>query len=471
MAVGIRDWDKKLAAIGIIYEVGVYTDIADSALAKFPEYDEEEISRLRYNIKSWFKTQPNFGPKGKGWFLNILANELGCPEHVTGITLVRCSFEDFLSYLPKEDREKIEKRWAHEYAEKSYDQVSEQKLAAAEVSSIEHSDFHPLLVSKSLPTETIKHGLRRGRIDQKLMYQNPESAETWEGVVNCADYPMYDHCRDALGRLTETDGWQNAFGSNGPKSVVMLGGGGAGSKDTLLLSKLLKKYDYSNESPLSYIIVDSSPYMIVRSLQFIHSKESILNLQGNHAIQTVVYDIMKLSGDTPLRYCGKPAAWFLTGGTIGNLNEQEFFQSVADIAEKDDLLVVGIDSIKPGDEDELSQELDIIYNNDALRWLITSPLRAVLTEINSEESMKSALSRVNVQAVEGYSNGYSLVPGSMSAVFSIDIDEREIVLLTSTRYNKESFIDFAAKFGWEYVDESASSMRDTFQHLAFKLRS
>ena len=86
--------------------------------------------------------------------------------------------------------------------------------------------------------------------------------------------------------------------------------------------------------------------------------------------------------------------------------------------------------------------------------------RELLDQVNS----------VNVAVVSNGETGnpHSSVPGSCTAVFSIEAVGRKIVLATSTRYQPEEMVQFARGYRWEHIVTVGSAQSSTFKQFLFR---
>jgi len=158
----------------------------------------------------------------------------------------------------------------------------------------------------------------------------------------------------------------------------------------------------------------------------------------------------------------------ITGGTIGNLSEAAFFRSLDQVAVRGDMLVMSADTI-----DELSSEDQRIlvskYDNQDLRLWLKPVVRGVLSESESShpESLEHALSRIKVHLRSSDNGHVSDIAQSRSVVVTLDIKGREVILLTSTRYQTSQLSAYAASHGWECRGQISTQANPNFKQFLF----
>ena len=101
-------------------------------------------------------------------------------------------------------------------------------------------------------------------------------------------------------------------------------------------------------------------------------------------------------------------------------------------------------------------------------WRFIRPVvRAVLSESNAQESVSSALARIRVKLSPGGDVYPSDVPGGWSVIVTLDIDGREVILVTSTRYQSTELINYAVRFGWHAVCQIPSPLNPHYKQFLF----
>lgn len=303
------------------------------------------------------------------------------------------------------------------------------------------------------------------KIDQKLCYMSPQAPGNWDLVTQAIDYKQFDACKSALNKMLNSPEWINYCKEKGPDGVVCLGAGSA-QKDVLILESIIKHTTGLDSGPLHYSLVDSSSYMLSDTLNKV--KKSLYG-ESRRTIETngLNKDFNCLKKWKELRRQHRNVAWFINGGTIGNIEEKAFFKSIASQSNRGDLLSISIDTLS--DDVGLSKETDLKsrYDKKYIRDLIKPSLSYIWPELNIDKSFQQTLKDIKYQYVEGQL--HSDVYASRSVEFSIrDKNHDKIVLLTSTRYKEEYFVKFARDFGFSHKFTSYSKGSGTQKIVSFE---
>jgi len=244
----------------------------------------------------------------------------------------------------------------------------------------------------------------------------------------------------------------------------MLCGGGAHSKDAVLIKSLLDSAKQSNtgNKRKKYSLVDRSSAMLELSRTKI---EELLDKKHGHdaiEVKALRRDVMAMNGSEPIRSQGN-IAWFNTGGTLGNLDENQFFESLNKVSQKGDLLIIGVNCIDESGEVDL-EALAKEYESDVVKDLVAVPLSAVWSSLSVDESPDEALASINVEAV---ADTYSAVSNAITVVAKLPSKTMgDIILFKSSRYCEKSLIDFSASYQWQHV-ASIEGLDDTFKQIVF----
>jgi hypothetical protein len=247
----------------------------------------------------------------------------------------------------------------------------------------------------------------------------------------------------------------------------MLAGGGAPTKDLLLMRNLLKQ-SYIQDR-VHYHLMDISPYMLIESWLWI--SEHSRTIDGYEKIDLGLFyaDVLDLTeGDRKYFHEHGKVIFGITGGTVGNFSEAAFFRSLDHASEPDDLLVISADTIDGIPSNELDRTLIHKYNHPDFRRFIRPVVRAAISESKVKESADSALDRIKVTLRPGGCGNPGDVPESWSVIVTLEIDGREITLVTSTRYESPELIAFAAGYGWEPVCQIPSPLDHHFMQFLFR---
>lgn len=449
---GIVDWDLKKDALKRL--LAAFTD---GELVKAVAGNDVKGDAIVQNglVGKWANHQPT----QYRWFfeqlLRKLRSDVGCSDQMTLAVILNASYGEFLDKIPYEKRGGLPK------------QPINGNKASSEVSGLPGSlAYHPIYLAVGSDVETIEDGVRRGRVDQRHYYLSPESARRWMAVISSRAYPTYEECFVGLKTFVKGDAFQRFLASAEWEGVVMLGGGGAPSKDSLIITRLLS-YAPSAE-PIRYSLVDISFYMLEQSLNWLDANLRTLGKREKVEFQAIRCDFMDLRGvRSLLRREGKRIAWFLTGQTLGNIDEKKFFASVREETKSGDLLTVGTEFVDDIDDKEELKRLEKKLDNDEVRDFLRLPVQLVCSVLDDGTRLDEALRRIKVRIVDGFARGHSTVPGTQTVEVYVTLPGREITLVTSTRYDEAKLIEFAGGFGFRHAETTASPDNQNYRHISF----
>jgi len=433
------------------------------------EENQEFALRVYDCFRKWYKHDPRKegGPRE---FWDRLAVELDCDGTVNGVMLIDADIDRFIEYLPDYRRDRARELLAHIRSNGKLEALVVAPIppVPGETARAHLSDAASLIwLRQEGQVETIATGLRAGKIDQKHYYLDPDAARAWSKLVNADAYPTYDHCKRALQVLFDSEPWKELVKSTGPKSAVMLAGGGAPTKDLLLMRSLLAETD--STEPLYYYLLDISFYMLTDSRSWILDHWRTVEGFERVRLQLVYHDVLKMTGlDRAIFHERGNAVFAITGGTIGNFSEVTFFRSLDRAAEDGDLLIISADTIDGVPSHDVEKTLTHKYNNSDLRRFIEPVVRAVVSESHAGESVPTALNRIEVRLQPGPETQSSDVPSSWSVNVKLKIDRGDVILVTSTRYQSSELIKYAAQFGWQAVHQVASPLNPNFKQFLFR---
>ncbi len=490
--MAIQDWKLKKEIVRIAFGQVRQNDVPDIVMDA-NNFDENQYGFAWANLLEMYghrfdKERINVGPNSKyRQFFCELCEQLACNEIVPGTAIIEKSAEEFVKTLPQKTKEKLvsalnqggvqfEFREAIETIiqnlnEPISDGIATIRAPELNLFSTQGKSWYPIYYTPSETLPTIQEGLNNGHIDQSLYYQNTDAVNRWYSITNDEFYTGFDQCKTGLLKLNRHQEWQSFVNSKTFDGVVMLCGGGAHSKDAVLIKCLLEvatKQRDKNEKhkKLKYSLIDRSSAML--ELSRAKLEELIDKKNGNEHIevQALRRDVISMNGSEPLRLQGN-LAWFITGGTLGNLEEGSFFDSINKVSRENDLLIVGVgclDSSATLDLEAVAKE----YERDVVKDLVAVPLSAVWGSLSIEESLEDALSSIIVEAIP---NKYSDVPNAITVVAKLPSKAMgEIILFKSSRYDECSFIDFAKQNGWNHK-MSIDGLDGSFKQLVFKKES
>jgi hypothetical protein len=452
MASPIRDWHRKLEVIqgllGFAHKNQVYTWAVNQAGAGSRESDRAES--FEGAAKKWEINAPSDMYKDELVQLSILVFNDARPE--TLAFFKEASVEEF-----------NERRAALKAANDG--------LAEDDRPDWELSDHHTLFALDQERILSVRESMKSRRLDQRLYYMNIDSAQAWQELINSGDYQLYNWCSESLGVMMHSNTWKAALASGDIESIVMLGGGGAATKDIKILSALADaEYRRGASEKTRYVILDISPHMISSSILKIKKyfqREPAAGKLFN--VESFVADMLGVAGfKRHLRRRQSKNLWFITGGTIGNFNEGRLVEVLNQMALPEDLLAVGIDTY---DAHNLAAQKDLIlkkYKPSAILEFLATPLSILLHQIHVGGHRSNRLptrplgQSISVDLVDGRKAGYSDIDGSQTVEVKLVLEEQQrangppqdedsYTLLTSTRYDLEAFQHWFSIRGWRTV--------------------
>jgi hypothetical protein len=463
---GIPDWTKKRNVIKAL--LSEFTDKKMVTAVVGDDYQDVDV--LIDAQRKWHK----HWPMSQVQFWNTLATRLNCEPSVKGVALANASIIDFIGMLPAADRQ----------AAREAAGVSETTITTAATSAVTMTDAGGpsstenifFLCYKKVP-QSISAGVEDGMVDTRHYYSTPDAAETWRNLVSTDSYSQYEECEAGLRKLTEHSSWQEALRLASPTTAVMLAGGGGPTKDIILLKCLLEQ-STTSKLPITMLLVDVNFHMLAQTRAILNRAKTKLNGHERASLQYACADVLELDefvADPPPAFARNGrfqrngrSVFAITGGTIGNLSEYKFFQSIQKIATLGDLLIVSADTVDELPQEDLEKRLRTKYDNPEMQQMILPGVIAVLKQFQLHETVQAALKRVEVRVLSSTTSTLSDVPDSWNVTSVLKAKDREITLLNSTRYSAPSFAAFAMKFGWELVCTVPSPLNQHYLQFAFR---
>jgi len=412
-----------------------------SAFAAEVENQTEDAADLAGSFKSYNTSKPT-GKRGHVFVKCVVdrLKEKGCNDIGLEESFINFPYRDFLNRLSGTVRDAL--------------------LVQTES---EDNVLHQALLHRNLSLDRIK--ISQGRLDQKLYYLNPDSAHTWNDLINAGQYKTYIECSDSLEKFVsnDDDNWTIPVSKAEITNIVMLGGGGP-SKDLLILNSVLENCTCNER--INYTIVDISSHMLMGAFQIVDKNLIIQGRRNRVNLVPVLSDFMELpAAKWQLRPKGKRVVWFLPGATLGNLNENAFFRAIKQLTEAGDILVIGAETIGEGPD---PNAILATYASPAVREFLSTPLRAGWHALGLGGSLGAALKELKIEAVSGTATGHSTVPDSVVIEIAIHINGRKIVLITSARYDEMRLCEAARPFGFVYKTAIPSRRNPNYKQFVFQ---
>lgn len=320
----------------------------------------------------------------------------------------------------------------------------------------------------------IEQMFERQHIDQLIIYESEKAARAWNAVLQNRNYKQYGHCEEALSKLLASDEWKNFVKTSQPDGFVKLGAGSP-SKDLMIIESMasILKADQA----ITASIIDYSQPMIDLSNAELCSMldKSVLSLYDKVILKPVKTNFLDLKPIDCIRRPGVPIAFFITGGTIGNLNEAEFLSSIKRVAEPGDKLIVCAETIP---EDIQSNEefdkyenylLEKYQHTDAQDMLAPALEKIWFLLEHSERYEEAKRTSIVPKIVRGRRDGITSIAKSISVVFEVVGGLKPIRLIASTRYNLSRLIEFVEEDGFLLDSTFHSSENQQFVATSFTL--
>ena len=463
---GVRDWDLKVAVMKVVLNCYTIGDIVERA---YPD-DLDLALKTEQKFRTWGETNPT--SKASIDFFNRLAIEMDCVPGTTGMMLIKASITRFVNLLASEAKQDI----AFEALEAIGFRDDEVLTAGVKVAGIDGvfpagprqppTNYRNIFVPRKGKLETIHTGIHRGRVSEKHYYLTPEAAVTWSELVNADRYPTYDQCKLGLKALVGSPEWDALIGRQPVTAAVILCGGGSPTKDMVLINGLLDQ-PLPETVVIDYVLLDISPYMLLSSVWWL--EEILSTVSGGERINMIpLCEDVRTEFDRSAYDRGEGRTLFaITGGTIGNLSEREFFRQLP--AHEGDLLIVSADSL-PADDPGNVGSLIAKYNHREMRKFVSPAVHALIRHFDLQETFAKAFERIRVGIAEG-ELANSDVPGSASVTMTATIEATDVTLLSSTRYVHDELVKFAAGFGWKHVASIPSPSNVNFTQFLFEKSS
>lgn len=442
--------------------------------------DGEAAIKAYGNFHKWTTSRPT-RKDGPAIFFDDLARTLECDEAVTGVMLIDTTLDEFISLLnpekqamaraalkigPTADLPELAKAAAEAAQTGNSDMLA--VANSLQAGRLTYRNFKRMLVQHRGHIESIKNGIAAGRINQRHYYLSPEAAVAWNNLVRAEAYPTYDQCKSGLRALTETKEWQTAIAQHRPRTVVMLAGGGAPSKDMVLIKALLEQVETGESDRLDYYLFDISPYMLFTSMWWLEESLATTSKGRYVNIHPVVVDVLELRNTLDTLPHGGNTLFAMTGGTLGNMSEAAMFSSLNAISQVGDLLVLSAGTIDSGSIADARGELVRKYNHPDMQEFILPAVRALMSEFDLGENKAAVFSRVDVDVKDGKADGLSDLDDVASVKLSLSVAGRNITLLSSARYKSEKLIAFAKSRGWRHITTQVSPLSPNFSQFLFE---
>lgn len=231
-------------------------------------------------------------------------------------------------------------------------------------------------------------------------YDNADIAGAWRALVTSEAYPFARECLATLRGLFRSSLWRNRMEAGGFNRYVSLGGGGAPEEDRALIAAIRAAHRGPQRPQL--LLIDRDRPMLDLSR---HAMPACAERVANVAL--IEGDFMKLRHVPALRAKSGGTMWFLSGGTFGNQCEQNFANSIDEVAQPGDWLCLGIDMRDAHDPASQHKRLMAAYG---------SPVARRFYAIAAGKNPDQAAEELSIRIVDAEKDGHSEVRGTLSVI-------------------------------------------------------
>lgn len=299
--------------------------------------------------------------------------------------------------------------------------------------------------------------INAGALDQKYLYYSAESVSGWKDWESGEDKSNTSKQEEeAFLKLIESNSWKDKI--DNVDTVVDLGVG-VGDKCVLLLNAVKDKFV---DRPLNLIVVDSSHYMIEVALKNISDKSESFSLK--YTIDGFKADFMKLE-NSKKRLQGATNfqnVFMLLGGTLGNLDERVFMESLKEVIKKGDFFIIGA-FLTSGTEEDLSK-IEKDYDNGKVKHMFGPSLRELGLDLSKVKSGWEEEDEIIINGSKrlGFTGKVSYPSGEI-------IREKWIELFYTTRYNHEELVRYIERYKFKKIN-SYFNNDESFVYLTFEFK-
>lgn len=321
--------------------------------------------------------------------------------------------------------------------------------------------LHIVHIDRDYPDHDIRKAIRAGTLDQKYLYFDRYSARNWRRLTRAISrYPTYRYCCDTLVTFLSSSAWPELLDAGKIARVYMLGAG-APDKDVAILDSFTLRSSYGPAHQLDYVMVDTSVNMILETIKEIdeltHEDTGHPSYNSFLSLVTVVADFMnlrqinnKLLRDQVItRRDAENSAYFIPGGTISNIDEEQFIRSCLAL-QPGDLLIIGIEFMEPGDVEVFRSKLKARYDHETLRKLVIPPIRSILDEQRIDILKDDGKGIIDVQVVDRPPTRH--FSKALTVTIQALIEPEPIRLATASRLDRDEFVRFVEGSGFKLLN-------------------
>lgn len=301
---------------------------------------------------------------------------------------------------------------------------------------------------------------------QKFMYFDSSAVSHWATLIASADknYPNYLNCKSALDTFLSHDYWKDLLKNKQISRTINLGAG-TPEKDRAIINSSIEQKEKNTDIALpTHYIIDSSMYMLLNTVKKLCYSNTHSRKMNDNDIISVAGDFMTLSKLIPCcssnnQKSPRRSAFFLLGGTIGNINPRRFIESVNSVAASGDILIISAE-FRPDMHENIDQFQCVTtshYNHKNAKQLVVPAARSVLksrkyAHLNSHmETDEIIISRLTATS-SNVSHAGRQLPNSLKIVFKYEHGDTAFNVVEASRYIEKEFIEFITGEGFSYIN-------------------
>jgi hypothetical protein len=454
----IIDFDLKQTLVFALLNVGSVPQLVEEVSKKMEfNYSDVQMEHIGDAWRTWKKGNPE--QKEKLDFLHAMVRLLPLEtSDLNAHMFINLRYRELYQMVPRDLRGSL--------------QVP--PGGATEVDDDVAAKYVTVLVRRGVDLKDIEESIREdSQIDHRHLYLSEESSNKWYAFLHDDDYRQYSECVASLRNLLASPAWLED--SKEIDGVVMLGAG-TESKDRIVVSHLHHRSQKSKRT-YNYYIVDYSYHMLMPTVRGLE-RYILSSAPGVILRRPIIANFCQLPSEFPWESPEERLAWFLPGGTLGNLIEDHFFVSMSGVMREGDLLVIGVETTGI-DQKALEKRLRTKYETEVLRKFVSTPIRTYWSMKDMNFDLAAAIKGAKVEIVAGdatekHLRNHSTVPGAVSVAIWVPVEKRRVTVLFSTRYERQSLIDYVTnqRFGFAYLGEfPEQKSKEHYKQFVFVRRS
>jgi len=332
-----------------------------------------------------------------------------------------------------ENKLKFEAKWEEEAKEEILDLMALAKKTTQpkDANTANHE------VTENNIKQEIQRNLLKGEIDHKFAFVGSIGVKDWHGLCQFDEYELYRLSLDFLKKNMKVICariWEESKQSD--FDLLDLGVGN-GVKAGLVLETLVSN---AGSLPIKFFAFDIELQMTGRAIS------TITERMGTSKVECIPIpgDFKQLNSYSANFQSDNPKLITLLGATLGNCNEEKVLTAIKQVMTHDDFFLLGIEYIAGRDKEDLTKS----YNNERVRDFVLRPLDYLDISLSEKTRIR------NSEPLVALYPKASKIPGSKSIVYKYKIDELDVILFRSTKYERDYLLDYLEGLGFSVVDST-----------------